>query len=524
MSNLIIPPKYVGYDELIARAQLNGNSKQGRFEGKNSYGYGGWYPIIRQIADTKEPPYLPDSMPRDRWLQGFRFVESHMAGVINQVCLIYANRGWEITGGRNQVRKWTTRLHDSEGGLGWRYLIKRGALSFLTTDINAIFEVEREADVIVTQNTIVKSPMTRLNNVDPGLCRLCREMAYLSSAQAKHLSTLNYNGQYWFDWDYIRVASMPSDQEEFMGLGSCALSRSIRFVKLLYAVYLHDQEQLDDEMVDGLLLLNNISGTQWRTAMEARQEKRIGLELTRYGGVQVLTGGGEFGAADAKLVGLSQLPAGFDRETFIDQALYGISLCFGFDPTEFWVVNAGVMGRGKETEIQHTKATAKGGEDFTLSLQEPLQKELPETVHFEFIQRDDQGELLEAQVAEAKAKVINEMAKVREQTGGVLTNEQIMMLWAQAGLVPEEWTQTEEDVTVTDEEAIKERLLENPKIRSACEVYPKEPIIRYIWDGLRGRESILWERGEDALKRRTWVLNRYVYRGDKVIVELGDLQ
>lgn len=521
--DLVIPPKYISYDELIERARLNGNSKQPRFSGQDTYGYGGWYPILRQVADTKEPAYLPDSMPRDRWLQEFRFVESHIAGVINQACLIYANRGWQITGGRNQVRKWTMRLHDSEGGLGWRYLIKRGALSFLTTDINCILEVEREGDVTITSEAIVKSPLTRLNNVDPGKSRLCREMTRLPGSDGKYLSTLNYNGQYWFDWDYIRVASLPSDREEFLGLGFCALSRAIRFVKLLYAVYLHDQEMMDDEMMDGLLILNNIREEQWRTAMEARREKRIGLELTRYGGVQVLTGGGEFGSADAKLIGLSQLPAGFNRETFIDQAMYGISLCFGFDSNEFWNVNAGVLGRGNETQIQHTKATAKGGEDFTLGLQEPLQKELPETIHFEFIQRDDQGELIEAEVAEAKATVINEMAAVRESTGPVLTNEQVMMLWAQAGLVPEEWTLTEEDVTSTDEEGLKERLLENPKIRSACEVYSREPIINYTWDGLKGRETVLWERGEDALRRRTWVLNRYIYRGDKVIVELGDL-
>jgi hypothetical protein len=309
-----------------------------------------------------------------------------------------------------------------------------------------------------------------------------------------------------------------------MGLGFCFLSRAIRFVKLLYGVYLHDQEKLDSDMMDGLLLLNNISEAQWQTSMEARKENQTALERRRYGGVQILTGGGEFGAADAKLVGLSQLPDGFNRETFIDQCMYGIALCAGFAPNELWVVNAGVMGRGKETEIQVEGAETKGGEDFPLSLQESLQGELPETVHFEFEERNIRGELVEAQVADAKAKTINEMAAVRETAGGVLSNEQIMMLWAQAGLIPEEWTETEEDVTATDEEKIKSRMLENPKVRSACEEYPRQPIIQYSWDGLKGKEVVLWERGEEALKRRTWVLNRYVYRGDKVVISPEQLE
>lgn len=521
--NLTVPPKYITYDELKERVKLNGHSKQPRFGGKDYYGYGGWYPIIREVADTKVPPYGPDSMPRDRWLQEFRMAESHIAGVINQASLIYANRGWQLVGGRNQVRKWTQRLHDAEGGQGWRYLVKRAALSFLTTDINCILEVEREADIEITGGAIIKAPMTRLNNVDPALCRLIREQVKLPGSEERFVSTLNYNGQYWFDWDYIRVASMPSDREGYHGLGFCALSRAISLVKLLYGVYLHDQETLDDEMMDGLLLLNNISEGQWQTAMETRAEKRTGLELTRYGGVQVLAGGGEFGNADAKLIGLSQLPAGFDRQSYIDQAIYGIALCFGFDPTEFWVVNAGVMGRGKETEIQNTRSTSKGGEDFTKGLQEALQKELPETVHFEFEERDDKGELIAAQVAEAKAKVINEMAGVRETSGPPLTNEEVRLLWARQGLIPVEWTEVEEDVTATDDAALKERLLENIKIRSACEVYSSEPVVRYIWDGQQGREVVLWQRGDEALKRRTWVLNRWIYRGDKVIVDVDRL-
>ena len=67
-------------------------------------------------------------------------------------------------------------------------------------------------------------------------------------------------------------------------------------------------------------------------------------------------------------------------------------------------------------------------------------------------------------------------------------------------------------------------MLENPKVRSACEEYPRQPIIQYSWDGLKGKEVVLWERGEEALKRRTWVLNRYAYRGDKVIISPEQLE
>lgn len=305
-NGIMIAPK--AYHPLIER-QLNGSSsKQTRFSAsQNQYSFAGFYRTFQDVAETKEAPYKPDSRTRDAWLQSFRYAESHVAGVINQIVLIYANRGWTMTGGRNQVRKFTKRLHESEGGKGWRYLIKRGALSFLTTDINCVMEIEREGDVDVNAaGDIVKSPFVRLNNVDPAKCHLIRKKVALPNGW-EWLSTLEYGDQKWFDWDYIRVASMPSDREEYMGLGFCFLSRAIRFVKLLYGVYLHDQEKLDSDMMDGLLLLNNISEGQWTTAMEARKENQTALERRRYGGVQVLTGGGEFGAVEAKLIGLSKL-------------------------------------------------------------------------------------------------------------------------------------------------------------------------------------------------------------------------
>ena len=253
--------------------------------------------------------------------------------------------------------------------------------------------------------------------------------------------------------------------------------------------------------------MSNIDEDQWVTAMEARKDNLAALEREFYGGVQVLTQVGEF-PIDAKLIALSSLPDNFDQEVMVNLLMYGYALCFGYDPREFWPVSQGNLGTGRETEAQSEKATTKGQGDFVLSFQERLQGELPETVHFEFQERDTSGELLEAELDKTKADTLRILSAMREDLSPVYTNEQIMQLAVEAGLAKEEWTLPEEDTVETDEGELRQRLLDNPNIRRACELYPDEPVVRYTvdWqkDAMIEREIVLWESGEEALKPKVW--------------------
>ena len=466
---------------------------------------------------NEAPPYAADSRERDKWLQVWRYANSHITSVINQVCLLYANRGWSLTGGRNQVRKYTGRLHDCANGKGWRHMIKVTALSFLTSDINSVLETIRERDITFDRegNGHI-APMVRLNPLDPTKCRLTRQLAPLPNYPKKEWwSTLEYNGIQLFDWDYVRTASMPNDMETFNGLGYCALSRAVDTVKLLFYLYQHDSEELDSEMPDGLLILDNISEKQWRQVMQARREELTAKRKPGYRGLEVLAGGGQFGSADAKLIALSQLPQQFDRKTFIDSCMYAIAAAFGMDAAEFWPVNSGVIGRVNETHLQHEKTSAKGLEDFPLSFQESLQLELPETVHFEFQERDDTGEKALLETLKLSQEIISEMSKVTvENNIPVLTRQEIRQLWAEKGLIPKEWTEEEEAQQSTDEievRLLKEHFLSLPAVRRSCEHNFNEPIIQYKFNGVKQpTEILLWSSGQEALQRSSYQLNKYL--------------
>ncbi len=483
---------------------------------------------IGRLKDV--PAYKTDSRARDSFLQEWRLKETLMAGVLNSVVNIDANRGWAITSGRNLVNKWSNRIkNESANSAGWRHFAKKSSLSFWSTDMGNIVGTRREPPfAVATQQdqeiVINKTQLLALENIDPAKCYLRNKIIDLSEDVEGFVfdvhSRLTYKQIPLMEWDYFRVASMIQDTEGFNDLGFCALSRAIEFTRIMYAVWMHDLEQLDARMPKGLLFLQGIDEDQWDTAMDQRDEDLDAKGRQFYGGLKIFTGiiAPDSPNMDAKLVALSQLPSGFDMEKQVNTMMAGYALCFGYDPREFWPVSQGSLGTGRETEAQAEKATSKGQGDWALSFQENLQRELPSTVHFEFQERNEAGELLAAQVDKAKAEVIDQMGKLRESSIPVLTNDEIRQLWSAQGLIPDDWTFIEEPVTATDEEDtddIRERLLEYPKIRAACEMHQNEPIVQYQWRSDKPDKIIeLWPTGYDATKKKMWLVNRALYSGD----------
>jgi hypothetical protein len=494
-------------------------SKQPRFKDARSFFYSvlGWV----KKGETTEKPYKPRSMERDQWLRDFRRLEPHLVGVFNSAVTIDKNRGWSITGGRNQVIRATAILHGAEDGMGWRYYFGRGAAGWYGTDMGFVSENGREGD---------QGPLRALYNVDSARCELT------GSRTAPLKYTPKSGGTFeWAPDDFFRVASLPADDEAYHGLGFCAVSRCVELAKLMVAVYEHDQEKLGARAPKGLLLIRGIGEEQWEKALEYREAKLDSKEREYYAGVSTLISPGP-DDVDAKLIALSQLPDGFDLDKFTDLLMYGYALAFGYDPGEFWPVRYGALGRGKETEVQHRKATGKGGMDLTSSYQERLQQELPESVHFEFEQRDTEGEILDAELAGTIATWVAKLYEAGQFRGEpLLDRQQALSLLVDKGLVPEEWSIIEEDVEATDTEDVgrwlrveRQRVLTLPRVLRAIELWPNEPIVKYTYDPLRyplGRQRVLWAMASDALRRRSWAvakLERQAGTGD-VLFESGDV-
>jgi hypothetical protein len=311
----------------------------------------------------------------------------------------------------------------------------------------------------------------------------------------------------------------------------------------MVALYRHDEEMLLSRAPRGLLLLQGIKQTQWDEAMEAREETMDSEEIKYFGAVAVLASSSE--TVDAKLVALSQLPKDFNLRDWMDMLLYGYALCFGYDASEFWPVQYGALGRGNETQIQHEKATGKGRLDFVLGFQEQLENFLPDSIDFEFDQRDEQGDLIHASVHQAWSTVAETLYK----KAGLVTYDEGRMILAQFGIIPAIWTESKavestDEVDISESEntgkegqssepadlegmgegtnkvaasptanfrptfrtsllhQLKEQLKESATVRRAAEKYPDEEIVQYSYPG--NHIVTLWDRGDEVYKRQSF--------------------
>jgi hypothetical protein len=162
--------------------------------------------------------------------------------------------------------------------------------------------------------------------------------------------------------------------------------------------------------------------------------------------------------------------------------MYGYALCFGYDPREFWPVSAGALGTATETEAQHRKAGAKGGLDFVLGFAEAINRELPDTLLFEFEERDMDGELAQTELEQAQANMV---MTLYEKGVGVITGEESRVMLAERGLIDSYWTLEQEDTVATDEG--EERSI----IQRAAYRFPDEDIVRYTFRNNRHSYRVL---------------------------------
>lgn len=436
-----------------------------------------------------EPAYATDSRKRDKWLSEIWRAEPHISGVISSVVSIDKNRGWWMAGGRNQVNRYNAIMRRVEGGKGYRKYMEKGATAYYTTDMGFVSEEARDGGP--------DGPLRDLYFVDPTRCYFTGRSDYPLSYTPK-----GGKEQFWTNSDYFQVSSMTSINEEHRDLGFCALGRAISLIQLMLAVYEHDKEVLGAKAPRGLLLLKNVSENQWVQAMTERAVNLAAMEREYYGGVAVLAQEG-VDDVDAKLIALSQLPANFDLEKTTNLMMYGLALVFDRDPREFWPVSQGPLGSGNETQIQHTKASGKGGLSFILAYQDQLQQELPETLEFQFEQRDIGGELLEAQVKKAWADV---GAVLFDKGQGPLTIDETRIFLAEAGVIPTEWTEAPDEATAESSGEVSgqkrsidnERWISQESMWASAFKWPLEPLIKR--DSL-GKSAYLYSSGFDFLKR-----------------------
>ncbi len=480
--------------DAIRRASLEKRnySKQARFREDNGNlsdlfaSYYNW--SANPSSEEEEPKYELASRKRDVYLLNKAKQNPNISGIMSSVIDIDKNRGWRMVGGRNQVSRFTDMFHNIQaapGVYGWRPSISFLSKAFWGTNMGFVLELGRDGK---------DGPIREMYTVDPTRCRLTGNPV----TPLEYTKPSSQNKRYWRTADFIRGASKVSTNEDLHGLGHCAMDRALTLSKLMMALYEHDFEAIGASATRGLLLLQGISASSWTKAMEAREAELDSKGYEYYGALAVLASAAK--SVDAKLIALSELPKSFNMREFMDMLMYGFALCFGYDPSEFWPVQFGAMGRGTEMEVQHEKATGKGRLDFPLTLQEQAQGFLPDSLEFMFDQRDEKGDLLHASVNQAWVSVVTSMKCL-------ISVEESRVLLADYGVIPRSWaptdTASQTDLAEVDpEEAIEGEIEPTPSEPADMQDRVQNTQYKLIRDELKQRGLIGKEEQQIVTEQR----------------------
>ena len=105
-----------------------------------------------------------------------------------------------MTGGRNQVYRYTAIAHGANNGAGWRQYFRQEALGYRVTDMGAINENGRQGS---------GGPLRALYHVDSARCRWTGKLK-----TPLEYTPAGGNAQEWPGMDFFNVCSMPSDELE----------------------------------------------------------------------------------------------------------------------------------------------------------------------------------------------------------------------------------------------------------------------------------------------------------------------
>ncbi len=308
---------------------------------------------------------------------------------------------WIIEGPQRVVNRNQKILTTAEFWQGWSFWLGKVLYDYLTQDKGAFSEIIGTGDPNGPIETIVG-----IAHLDSRFCQLTGDIEFpviFNNPKTENSHRLHTT----------RVAhfvDMPSPAESMNNTGFCATSRVLGSSDILLKINRYKNEKLDDLPEAGLLILSNVLPEKWEDAKGdyARETRRLGQEHWR--NIMTMFSLDPAQPATADFTSFATLPDAFNELESTNIYINIVALAFGVDTREFWPITGGALGTATESEVMHQKARGKGVGEIISMIERILNwKVLPESATFSFDFKDDQEDLLTADIDEKKTSTIMSM-------------------------------------------------------------------------------------------------------------------
>ncbi|HEY65558.1 MAG TPA: hypothetical protein G4O02_13410 [Caldilineae bacterium] len=415
-------------------------------------------------------------------LREFARAEPILAGALASMVSKVVSLDWQITGGRNRVRRYHEVLSEAEDGAGWSFLLDRWTQDYLNTDLGGVVELARDGR---------NGPVVALYNLDSARLTLTGN----ADVPLRYVPHLTQKPIPLYPGDFSRAVDMPSPDERYFSLGFCAVSRALKVARVLLALYNYEEEQLRDLPPKGVVAITGMTMPEVQEAFKLYEARRKSKEQTTFKGVLWLAAqANPMQPIDVKITPFSTLPDHFDKEQAITLYVFTLSLDFGVDVREFWPASQAGATKA-EAEIQHQKALGKGFGRLVSGIERAINWDvLPDGLEFAFDQKDAQDDLLRAQIHEKVIVNVRKLWEPNPLTGaGLIDTDEARRMLVEAEAVPA-WLATGQDVTLHSTEDLESEVAKaaNDRLAAIVEKAMLEPGEDLVAINSRGEMITIW--------------------------------
>lgn len=325
-----------------------------------------------------------------------------LVGAISSMVKKFKAMNWKIEGPLRVVNRYQKVFTTAEFFQGWAFWFGKVLFDYLTQDKGGFTELIGAGD----PNGAIEGPVLGIAHLDARFCQLTGDIEFpvlFNNPKTENSHRLHTT----------RVAhfvDMPSPAENMYNTGFCSVSRVIGSSEILLKINKYKNEKLDDLPEAGLLIFNNVLPERWNNAKAdyARETRKLGQDYWR--NVMAMFSMDPAQKASAELISFANLPEAFNELESTNIYINILALAFGVDVREFWPITSGALGTATESEVMHQKARGKGVGEIISMIERILNwKILPESATFAFDFKDDQEDLLAADIDEKRAGTIMSM-------------------------------------------------------------------------------------------------------------------